>query len=109
MDPPPEARSLIDKFREAHRPGQRPKPDAEPSNWIGDQPSFSRLGQDLFGGVAQKYFGFLRPHTAYGPAYVGHKLAPIEDKTVPLINLPSAFSRERREACMARIAEAPIR
>ena len=57
MDPPPEARSLIDKFREAHRPGQRPKPDAEPSNWIGDQPSFSRLGQDLFGGVAQNISG----------------------------------------------------
>ena len=36
-------------------------------------------------------------------------LTPIEDKTVPLINLPSAFSRERREACMARIVEAPIR
>ena len=47
-------------------------------------------------------------HTAYGPAYVDHKLAPIEGEIVPLINLPSASSRDRWEACMACVVEAPI-
>jgi hypothetical protein len=46
---------------------------------------------------------------AWAQVALDKTLAPVEYEIVALINLPSASSRDRREACMACIVEAPIR